>query len=230
MRHIFVLIISLLFCGVAFGQNILTNESVMEMVKSGLGETIIIAKVNNSESKFDTSTAALGELVKANVPEKIVAAMIDKTGAEDKKLKEQAAKDSIVEITLEAPENGELAEISEKTKVYFYTSDARAREVMKKELTKYAHLESVDSMEKSEFILVYEIVGVRTIGTLIGPFDQVTGDLYAVTLGQKNSQGKTRVRILYSVRKTRQAPADENAAKSALQKFIKDFKKVRGEK
>lgn len=230
MRYLSFILLLFLFCFSASAQETLTNDTVISMVKTGLGDTIVIAKIKNSNNKFDTSTEGLNKLLAAKVSENIIAAMIEKDGVDTTKSKEKAEKDAIVEITLSAPENGEISELADKTKVYFYTDDTDARDRMKKELAKYPRLESVDSIDKSEFVLVYGITGVRTIDTFIGPFDQTTGDLYAVTLGKKDAQGKTHVRILYSVRKSRNALADASPAKTTMQKFIKEFKKMRGEK
>ncbi len=48
------------------------------MIKSGLTPQIVIAKINLSEAKFDTSTAALIKLGEAKVPDTVVVAMMEK--------------------------------------------------------------------------------------------------------------------------------------------------------
>ena len=57
-------------------QDVLTNESVIGMVKAGLAESVIIQKIRASSRKFDTSTDGLIKLKAAGVPDKIVEAMI----------------------------------------------------------------------------------------------------------------------------------------------------------
>ena len=57
-------------------QDVLTNESVIGMVKAGLAESVIIQKIRASQQKFDTSTDGLIKLKAAGVPDKIVEAMI----------------------------------------------------------------------------------------------------------------------------------------------------------
>jgi hypothetical protein len=57
-------------------QDVLTNDSVMAMVKAGLAESVIIEKIRASPRKFDTSTDGLIKLKAAGVPDKIVEAMI----------------------------------------------------------------------------------------------------------------------------------------------------------
>lgn len=53
-----------------------TNNDVLEMVKSGLGADVIVAKIKASLGKFDTSPAALTELKSARVPDAVILAMV----------------------------------------------------------------------------------------------------------------------------------------------------------
>ena len=57
-------------------QDVLTNDSVIGMVKADLAENVIIQKIRASSRKFDTSTDGLIKLKAAGVPDKIVEAMI----------------------------------------------------------------------------------------------------------------------------------------------------------
>lgn len=57
-------------------QEVLTNDSVIGMVKAGLSESVIISKIRTSERKFDTSTDGLIKLKGAKVPDKVIEAMI----------------------------------------------------------------------------------------------------------------------------------------------------------
>lgn len=54
----------------------LTNKDVLDMMKAGLAADIIVAKIKSSETNFDTSPAALGELKAANVPDSVILAMV----------------------------------------------------------------------------------------------------------------------------------------------------------
>ena len=54
----------------------LSNSDVIEMVKDGLSNEIIIAKVINSPAAFDTTPTALKELKAANVPNEIILAIV----------------------------------------------------------------------------------------------------------------------------------------------------------
>lgn len=59
----------------------LTNRDVQEMVKSGLAQEIIVAKIKSSATNFDTSPAALQELKSAGVPDAIMLAMVQPASA-----------------------------------------------------------------------------------------------------------------------------------------------------
>lgn len=63
------------------GEAILTNDQVIEMVKSGLKPEAITGQIRNSKNSFDFSTPEFIKLVKAGVPESVIAAMRDATGA-----------------------------------------------------------------------------------------------------------------------------------------------------
>ncbi len=57
-------------------QEKLTNKDLVEMSKSGLPETIILAKIKSSGGNFDTSPAALQELKKEGVSDTIIIALL----------------------------------------------------------------------------------------------------------------------------------------------------------
>lgn len=221
MRFLTLLFI-LLFSFSAFGQNnpVLTNESVIDLVNAGVSDVVVIAKIKSSNANFDTSTDALINLKKNNVSDNVQAAMFERAAA----IQQQAAQSNTNEITLEAPENGNISELANKTKVYFYTSDTEARGIMEKELEKYSGLKSVATPEESDFTLIYAIVGDYYNGTFVGK----VGELYAITRGAtKDAQGRTRVRIHYSTRITQETLLDLNPAKSTMRRFIKEIRKVR---
>ncbi|HZQ91571.1 MAG TPA: hypothetical protein VFA60_07245 [Terriglobales bacterium] len=54
----------------------LTNNDVVQLVKAGLSESTILSAMEGAPSNFDVSAAALVELKQANVPEKVIQAMI----------------------------------------------------------------------------------------------------------------------------------------------------------
>jgi hypothetical protein len=67
----------LLLVGAAFGQEVLTNQSVLEMVPAGLPDEIIVAKIKGSKTDFDLSTPALAKLTQAKVSSLVMKAMLE---------------------------------------------------------------------------------------------------------------------------------------------------------
>jgi hypothetical protein len=59
----------------------LTNKDVIDLVKMGMSSDVIVAKIKNSPSNFDTSLAALQDLKMANVPEPVILAMVNAPNA-----------------------------------------------------------------------------------------------------------------------------------------------------
>lgn len=57
----------------------LTNLQIVEMSKVGLDKQIILKKISDSQNNFDVSANALIELKKANVPDEIIALMLEKS-------------------------------------------------------------------------------------------------------------------------------------------------------
>jgi hypothetical protein len=60
-----------------FAEEIITNETIVTMVKAGLGEELIISKIKTSQNQFDVSTDAILKLKNEGVNEKIIQAMIE---------------------------------------------------------------------------------------------------------------------------------------------------------
>ncbi len=54
----------------------LTNQDIVQMVKAGLAESVIVAAIQSSPAGYDNSPAALIELQKAAVPAKVQEAML----------------------------------------------------------------------------------------------------------------------------------------------------------
>jgi hypothetical protein len=61
-------------------QEILTNDVVISMVKAGLSESLVIAKIRASTTKFDLRADTLISLKAAGVPERVIEAMLAPSG------------------------------------------------------------------------------------------------------------------------------------------------------
>ena len=60
----------------SLAQEVLTNDSVIQMVKAGLPEAVVIAKIKGTATKFDLKTDSLVGLKKAGVSDKVLEAML----------------------------------------------------------------------------------------------------------------------------------------------------------
>lgn len=60
----------------------LDNRSILTMVKAGIGEDAILAKIRISEGKYEISIQDLIQLRRANVPSRIITEMIEVSGKE----------------------------------------------------------------------------------------------------------------------------------------------------
>lgn len=76
MRFLYALF--LLWLMPAWAQDVLTNESIEKMAKSGLGESLIVTMVQGQPGKYLLSPDELIKLKHAGVSEKILAAMASK--------------------------------------------------------------------------------------------------------------------------------------------------------
>ena len=62
-------------------QEVVTNQTVVDMVNAKLPTDVIITKIQTSKTSFDTSTDALVKLNKSGVPSDVVKAMMQKASA-----------------------------------------------------------------------------------------------------------------------------------------------------
>jgi hypothetical protein len=62
-------------------QDVLTNDSVISMKKAGLSDSLMLAKIRSSASKFDTSTKGLIALKNAGISDPIIEAMVGHSGS-----------------------------------------------------------------------------------------------------------------------------------------------------
>jgi hypothetical protein len=63
---------------IAFGQTALTNETIIKMVRAGLGEDIIISTITSQPAKFATSPDDLIALKGAGVSDRVIGVMVER--------------------------------------------------------------------------------------------------------------------------------------------------------
>ena len=81
MRGVLVLVLVTAVClslpgATSLAQEVLTNESVIQMIKGGLPESVVIAKIRSTATKFDLRTESLVSLKKNGVSDKVLEAMM----------------------------------------------------------------------------------------------------------------------------------------------------------
>ncbi|HEY3798378.1 MAG TPA: hypothetical protein VGL58_08490 [Caulobacteraceae bacterium] len=69
-------LMALTVCSPAFAET-LTDDSVVAMVKAGLGPDTVVAKIHTTATSFDVSTDKLVELKQEGVPDAVIAAMLN---------------------------------------------------------------------------------------------------------------------------------------------------------
>lgn len=115
MRHIIYILLSIIFSFEnANAQNeVLTNQSVIDMIGLGFSEELVITKIKNSECDFDTNIESLKTLKEKGVSENIMAIMIKGNPQNIPGVTE--IKDAVVEtgekIGIYINQNGELSKI-----------------------------------------------------------------------------------------------------------------------
>lgn len=80
-RFVCMLIFLLAALSVHAQQDPITNDSIIQMSKAGLGDPLIIQSINVTPSKFSTSTEDLIALKQAGVSERVIGAMVAKNAA-----------------------------------------------------------------------------------------------------------------------------------------------------
>ena len=74
-----VFCMGVLLCAPVHAQEPLTNESVIKMVKAGLSEDVVLSMVKTQPAKYTIGPEQLIALKSAAVPDKVVAAMVEKS-------------------------------------------------------------------------------------------------------------------------------------------------------
>lgn len=152
-------VIALIFFGFCLGSAVLgqnealTNESIIEMVKQKLPDTVIISKVKVSKVSFRTEIGDLKTLTENGVPEAVISAMIEKSAEKPKSDKEVQYSDQNAEF-------GNISEISEKTRIFLKINDVKSREIITKEISKHHFLVLTDNPKDCDYAIRFVIGSV----------------------------------------------------------------------
>ncbi|MBK8811846.1 MAG: hypothetical protein IPN69_14115 [Acidobacteria bacterium] len=149
-----ILLLLLATTGVFAQTETLTNLQVVEMVKSGLGTSIIAKKINGSENRFDVSVNALIELKNAGVDSEIIALMMEKapkTPVNVPKPESVGYSDSDRPNTVPTARNGEARTIAIEKSSIHPSRQALEKELFKRKEWKRLNLSIVRYKESADF-------------------------------------------------------------------------------
>ena len=231
----------------------LTNKEVVQMVKAGISSDELISKIKTSRCDFDTDPSMLAELKRSGVPNDALKAMVEapyglpiaerrpeepapepKDAPHENRRSRSAGADRDrvrYEATWDSPEFGDISEIKDLTKVYVYSGDIKARQMILDELREYPRLLVVGSVEDADFIINYAYQYTRT-GSGYGRREKTVnqGDLMVSVAGRVDEErGLIHQRIVWSTQKSRSTTLTKDPARKTTEAFIKDFKTARGE-
>lgn len=88
---------------------VLTNEKIIELYNLGIGEDVVVAKINQSQCRCDTSTTALQRLQAAKIPKGIIIAMLNATAPSSESAKEKNVNGEVMAETQSAASSTEAA-------------------------------------------------------------------------------------------------------------------------
>jgi hypothetical protein len=130
----------------------LSNTDVIEMVKAGFSNEIIIAKVINSPAAFDTASTALKELKAANVPDEIILAIVRNPLGSNSPNQQ---KTSVVIDETAAAEYGTIADVKDLRKAFVKADDEDIRTTIVQRLNCSQTVGAVDSPKDADYFIEY---------------------------------------------------------------------------
>ena len=80
MRKVFIAVLLLLLTGTLAAQQTLNNGSILELIKAGFSEDMIVSTINASPGEYDISVDGVLALTAAGAGEKVLAAIVAKAG------------------------------------------------------------------------------------------------------------------------------------------------------
>lgn len=87
-------------------QTALTNADVITMLHAGLGDAVVLAKIQSSPAHFDTSASALAAMKKSGASDKVILAIVDRAAAAASQAPEQPAAAPVASHHAPVPLNG----------------------------------------------------------------------------------------------------------------------------
>ena len=168
MKLIYLIMTAWCLTGTCMGygqpkQEVLTNKSIVDLTKAGLGKEVIVSQIDASACKFDMATGSIITLKKAGVPEEVINAMIHKGNSRTEAPPKEVPGPG-VEARKEAKDNFPVVDLVNH--LYYYNKSRQA----------------VKPLEKA-------VAGLRTRQTMFGAnvLLQVDGDKSSVRLSAEEA-------------------------------------------
>ena len=79
IKHLFFTLIFCVFTNFVTAQEVITNESIIQMMDLGFDDTMIIDKIYTSDVRFDATIAGLGKLKKAGASSEVISLVMEKS-------------------------------------------------------------------------------------------------------------------------------------------------------
>lgn len=182
------------------------NSDIVEMTRAGLLPAVLIAKIRNSECKFDTSSSALVELKEAGVADDILMEMVrNPNGGGSPKVQPVPAPSSSLTTVLQPevkerasdnlPEYGDISEIRKFRRVFVIADDIDSQNLMANALRQYDGLDIVASPERADLFVAFTQGSTATSivprGLFAGTIDHRTKAQFIVYY--KSASGRSRI-------------------------------------
>lgn len=220
------------------------NADIVEMSRAGLQPAVLIAKIKNSNCKFDTSPSALVELKEAGVADDVLMEMVRNPNG-GVRLKPEPVLSSTAPLfppnqpevkerpNDNLPEYGDISEIRKFRRVFVIADDIDSQNLMIRALRQYDGLDVVSSPERADLFIAFTQGSTATSivprGLFAGTIDHRTKAQFIVYT--KSEAGRSRIvwqeteDIETSSGLTLSRPNEVNV----IRHFLKELKKVRGE-
>lgn len=251
MKPLFRLLLVFIFCSSLQAQDAFTtprpvvNADIVEMSRAGLLPAVVIAKIKNSQCKFDTSPSALVDLKEAGVPNDVLVEMVrHPNGGFQFKVEPVPSSSPTAAVTAKQqevkerpsdnlPEYGDISEIRKFRRVFVIADDIDSQNRMINALRRYDGVDVVASPERAELFVAFTQASAATSVVLRGLFpgtiDHRTKAQFIVYY--KSESGRSR--IVWQETEDTQTSSGLTLSRpnevNVIRHFIKAMKKIRGE-
>jgi uncharacterized protein with PQ loop repeat len=154
-------------------QKPLTNANIIQMVKAGFGESVILNAIQTNETQFDVSMSALFELKSAGVSQKIIEAMQSTVGKRQNQVSNSTSpiprensqsssskttNSNLISDTQGLPVYGTVSDIKDFNRIYISVENAQSRDRIIKALGKAPQFQIVKDPQDAQIFLEYKIL------------------------------------------------------------------------